>query len=79
MIPALAIGTAWVIVACAIAPKFGRAMKDADPGEDRYEPPTSVPQPNDSWMALVPADCLTDDDPELHGRFWGLVGAGWEI
>lgn len=80
----------WIVLACLLAPKLGRALKHADPGEDpipledlgefieiqRSLPP--VPQ-RDVLMALVPVDCLTDADPELHGRFWALVGAGWEI
>ena len=68
----------WVIVACAIAPTVGRAIKRADPGEDCYSPPTSVPQPDDSWMDLVPVDSLPDNDPLISERFFALVeGPAW--
>jgi hypothetical protein len=38
-----------------------------------------VPAPHTDLMALVPADCLRDDDPELHGRYWGLIAREWVL
>jgi hypothetical protein len=38
-----------------------------------------VPAPHTDLMALIPADCLTDDDPELHGRYWGLIAREWVL
>jgi hypothetical protein len=40
-------------------------------------PPTLAPR--DDLMAFVPADCLSDDDAELHGRFWGLIAREWVL
>jgi hypothetical protein len=80
-----AIGTAWLIVAAAIAPKLGRAIKAADPGEDcDYNhcdcyTPTSVPQPSDdrAWLADQPAEILVD--AELAGQFYGIVAREWYL
>ena len=39
-------------------------------------PPSPRREP--SWLDNVPSDCLVDDDPLLHNRFWDLVdGEKW--
>lgn len=40
--------------------------------------PPSPRKSDESWLDNVPADCLVDDDPILHNRFWDLVdGEKW--
>jgi hypothetical protein len=75
------VAVGWVLIGCAIATvphRAKRAFCAADPGEDYYEPPTSVPLPCDDWMSLIPVDCLRDDDPVLHERFVSIISATWE-
>jgi hypothetical protein len=37
--------------------------------------PPSPRKPESSWLDNVPADCLVDDDPILHRRFFAIVDA----
>jgi hypothetical protein len=74
VIPVLAIGTAWLLLASAIATIPGRAKLAPTP-----TPPPPPLAPRDDLMAFVPADCLSDDDAELHGRFWGLIAREWVL
>jgi hypothetical protein len=70
MIPVLAIGTAWVLIASAIATvphRLKRAAHTADPGEDHLTP---------EWIAGIPTDCL-GDGPLLRERFDDIVAGDW--
>ena len=62
---AVAIGVILVGSAC-IALAMGRTIHLADTQQP-------APLPSDDWMALVPSDSLSDDDPLLHDRFFALV------
>jgi hypothetical protein len=38
-------------------------------------PPSPRKSTDESWLDNVPADCLVDDDPILHRRFFAIVDA----
>jgi hypothetical protein len=37
--------------------------------------PPSPRRSDESWLDNVPSDCLVDDDPILHRRFFDIVDA----
>lgn len=66
----------WIVLAALIAPKLGRAIKHADPGEDHE--PTPVPTLDETWHQLVPVDSLRDGDPLIAERFASIISHEWE-
>jgi hypothetical protein len=84
----VAAGTgAWLIVGACIAsaPHRFRRYRKAVAQESHVNWQTHLPpvppsprRSDESWLDHVPADCLLDDDPILHNRFWDLVdGEKW--
>jgi hypothetical protein len=73
----LVILTAWLIAASVLVTVPHRAKRHRPPVPTSPPPPALAPR--DDLMAFVPADCLRDDDAELHGRFWGLIAREWVL